>query len=91
MQEKTKPYDLYGYLQFIKDKLPMYIGSKSLKDLQIHIAGYQAAEWVNGRNRYPSDFSDFHDFAAKQYNLRSSGEGWPTMILEKIKEMRNGH
>jgi hypothetical protein len=81
-QIEKKPENLYEYLQMIGSRLSMYIDSKSLKDLSIHIQGYEAAEWVNGSKEASSEFIKFHDFVAKEYGLSSSSEGWPQIILK---------
>lgn len=83
-QIQKTPENLYEYLQQIGFRLPMYIGSKSLKDLQIHIEGYRAAERVNNIVER-KDFMHFHDFVASEYRLSSSGEGWPKIILKHCR------
>jgi hypothetical protein len=64
----------------------MYIGTNSLYTLAAHIAGFETAVWMSGENKnIGKGFIRFHDFVAKQYNLTSSGEGWPRIILKKTK------
>lgn len=84
-QIQKTPQNLYEYLQQIGFRLPMYIGSKSLKNLQIHIEGYRAAERVNSITEL-KDFGDFHDFVATEYKISSSSAGWPEIILKRCKK-----
>jgi hypothetical protein len=81
----AKPKNLYEHLNFIKPHIHLYIGSKSLRDLQLYISGFKASDWVNNKTEELRDLIEFHDFVARQYNLESSGDGWPRIILNHCK------
>lgn len=74
--------ELYEYLKLIQPRVYLYIGSQSLKDLQVHILGFQTAEWKHSLNKFLGTHA-FDAFVNDQYQMDSC-KGWPAIILEKM-------
>jgi hypothetical protein len=84
MIQKSKPNNFYEFLDLIREKHYLYIGSKSLSTLHDVINGYMISCWVHNieENLVP-EWEGFNDFVAKHLNYYESTSGYRNMILEK--------
>ncbi len=75
--------NLYGFLDFIRDKPYLYIGGTKITTLRDNINGYELSCMVHGINEVlVPDWNSFHDFVAEKLNYSESTSGWKNMIPE---------
>jgi hypothetical protein len=84
--QKSKPTDLYDFLDFIRDKPEFYIGEKSLTALYFNLNGFNLSCWVHNfeENNKP-EWKGFDDFVALKLEYKESTSGYRNMILETNK------
>nr|WP_315257777.1 hypothetical protein [uncultured Flavobacterium sp.] len=84
--EKSKPTNLFDFLDFIREKPELYIGEKSLTALYFNINGFNLSCWVhNVEENIKPEWKGFHDFVASKLKYTESTSGYRNMILEKNK------
>ena len=74
---------LFEILAKIKAKPGLYLGSSSLSDLFVFLAGYKTARKELGIESTPAEnkfYQEFHQFVETKYNLQTTNS-WAKIIL----------
>ncbi len=82
MGEKIIANDLYEYLEYIRKRPGLFLGSKSISVLYNFIFGYQTACCLKElEENLVLDLEGFHDFVNDYYLHGPSTAGWKNVIL----------
>ena len=78
--------DLYGYLDTIRKRPALYLGSLSISKLYSYINGYEAACSFKGiEDQLKPRWVLFHEFVKRKTNFYESTSGWCNMILTQCE------
>jgi hypothetical protein len=83
---------LFEILAKIKAKPGLYLGSSSLSDLFIFLAGYKTARKELGIESTPAEikfYQEFHQFVETKYNLQTTNS-WAKIILLYCRDESQG-
>lgn len=84
----TPPLDIHDVIERMRAKPAMWLGSRSLQELFVWLAGYRTA-LLDARQELhlgePS-FDHFHRFVQKKLGFAESTSGWANMICDGVRD-----